>query len=32
MAIDELKRRVPIWKKEHFEGGETWIETAADRR
>ena len=25
-AIDELKRRVPIWKKEFFEGGEEWIE------
>ena len=25
-VIDELKRRVPIWKKEHFEGGAVWIE------
>lgn len=24
--IQELKRRVPIWKKEVFEGGEVWIE------
>jgi len=24
-AIDRLKERVPIWKKEHFEGGEVWI-------
>ena len=24
--IRELKRRVPIWKKEVFEGGEMWIE------
>jgi molybdopterin synthase catalytic subunit len=24
-AIDRLKQVVPIWKKEHFEGGETWI-------
>ncbi len=24
--IDTLKQTVPIWKKEHFEGGETWIE------
>ena len=24
--VDELKRRVPIWKKEFFEGGEVWIE------
>jgi molybdopterin synthase catalytic subunit len=24
-AIDRLKRMVPIWKKEHFEGGEVWI-------
>ena len=25
-VIDTLKRRVPIWKKEHFEGGAAWIE------
>ena len=26
-AMDELKRAVPIWKKEHFEGGEAaWVE------
>jgi molybdopterin synthase catalytic subunit len=25
-AIDTLKDRVPIWKKEHFEGGAVWIE------
>ena len=24
-AIDRLKQIVPIWKKEHFEGGEVWI-------
>ena len=24
-AIDRLKKSVPIWKKEHFEGGEIWI-------
>lgn len=24
-AISELKRRVPIWKKEFFEGGEVWV-------
>ena len=24
-AIDRLKQVVPIWKKEHFEGGEVWI-------
>ncbi len=24
-AIDTLKKNVPIWKKEHFEGGEIWI-------
>lgn len=23
--VDELKLRVPIWKKERFEGGEVWI-------
>ena len=25
-AIEELKKKVPIWKKEFFEGGEAWIE------
>jgi len=25
-VIDSLKERVPIWKKEVFEGGEVWIE------
>ena len=25
-VIDALKARVPIWKREHFEGGEVWIE------
>ncbi len=24
-AIDRLKEVVPIWKKEHFEGGQVWI-------
>jgi molybdopterin synthase catalytic subunit len=24
-AIDELKERVPLWKKEVYEGGEEWI-------
>jgi len=24
-AIDRLKQVVPIWKKEHFDGGEVWI-------
>jgi molybdopterin synthase catalytic subunit/molybdopterin converting factor small subunit len=24
-AIDELKERVPLWKKEVYEGGEAWI-------
>ena len=27
-AIDELKARVPIWKKEFYEGGEVWKENA----
>ena len=26
-AIEEIKRSVPIWKKEGFEGGEVWIGT-----
>ena len=25
-VIDELKRTVPIWKKEHFEDGSVWVE------
>src|SRR5574340_796168 len=25
-AIDQLKRRVPVWKREHFEDGEVWVE------
>ena len=25
-AIDTLKKIVPIWKKEHYEDGECWIE------
>jgi molybdopterin synthase catalytic subunit len=24
-AIDELKQRVPLWKKEVYDGGEEWI-------
>lgn len=24
-AIDTLKKTVPIWKKEYFEGGEVWV-------
>ncbi len=24
-AIDQLKEIVPIWKKEHYAGGQTWI-------
>ena len=26
--IDELKARVPIWKKEHWSGGAEWVEGA----
>jgi molybdopterin synthase catalytic subunit len=29
--IDELKAKVPIWKKEVFEGGEVWKENAESR-
>jgi molybdopterin synthase catalytic subunit len=25
-GINRLKRLVPIWKKEHFEDGEVWVE------
>ncbi len=31
-AIDELKRRVPIWKKEVYADGSTWKENAQQRR
>ncbi|MGE0815123.1 MAG: molybdenum cofactor biosynthesis protein MoaE [Vicinamibacterales bacterium] len=27
-AIERIKQVVPIWKHEHFEGGEVWIEGA----
>ncbi|HEX3748297.1 MAG TPA: molybdenum cofactor biosynthesis protein MoaE [Bryobacteraceae bacterium] len=30
-AIDRLKKRVPIWKKEHFVDGEVWVEGEWDR-
>ncbi len=30
-AIEELKKTVPIWKKEVFEGGELWIGTQSGR-
>jgi molybdopterin synthase catalytic subunit len=26
-AIEEIKRTVPIWKKEVYDGGEIWIGT-----
>ena len=30
-AIDELKRRVEIWKKEHYiDGGATWVDNRLD--
>lgn len=29
-VIDTLKATVPIWKREHFEGGEVWIEGGAE--
>lgn len=29
-CIDSLKHLAPIWKKEHFEGGEVWIGSLAD--
>jgi molybdopterin synthase catalytic subunit len=28
-VIDELKRTVPIWKREFYEGGSVWIERQA---
>jgi molybdopterin synthase catalytic subunit len=30
-VIDTLKKTVPIWKKEFFEGGEVWIEGQGQR-
>jgi MoaE-MoaD fusion protein len=30
-AINRLKKRVPIWKKEHFVDGEVWVEGEWDR-
>ncbi len=30
-VIDELKRSVPIWKKEHFEDGSVWVEEEEPR-
>ena len=29
-VVDTLKRTVPIWKKEFFEGGEVWIEGSGE--
>ena len=29
-AVDRIKQTVPIWKKEFFEGGEVWVESAED--
>ncbi|MEM6910261.1 MAG: molybdenum cofactor biosynthesis protein MoaE [Verrucomicrobiota bacterium] len=30
LAIDEIKERVPIWKKEHYEGAPaSWVENAS---
>ncbi|HVO27821.1 MAG TPA: molybdenum cofactor biosynthesis protein MoaE [Candidatus Margulisiibacteriota bacterium] len=31
-AIDRLKEIVPIWKKEHFEGGEIWVGSQTGQR
>jgi len=31
-AIDRLKEVVPIWKKEHFAGGEVWIGSQAGQK
>ena len=28
-AIERVKQIVPIWKREHFEGGDVWLEGAA---
>ena len=31
-AIEEIKKTVPIWKKEVYEGGEVWIGTQTGQR
>jgi molybdopterin synthase catalytic subunit len=31
-AIEEIKKTVPIWKKEVFDGGEVWIGTQTGQR
>jgi molybdopterin synthase catalytic subunit len=31
-AIEEIKKTVPIWKREVFEGGEVWIGTQTGQR
>jgi molybdopterin synthase catalytic subunit len=31
-AIEEIKKTVPIWKKELYEGGELWIGTQSGQR
>src|ERR671924_1631530 len=31
-AIEEIKKAVPIWKKEVYEGGEVWIGTQSGER
>ena len=30
-VIDELKERVPIWKREHWPGGAEWVEGADEQ-
>ena len=29
-AVDRIKHKVPVWKKECFEGGEVWVESPED--
>ena len=29
-SVDRIKQMVPIWKKEHFEGGEVWVGSQED--
>lgn len=31
-TIDELKKNIPVWKKEIYEGGETWLENPESRQ
>jgi len=29
-ALERIKKVLPVWKKEHLEGGDVWVEGAVD--